>query len=1103
MDLFKLENTSVSGNPVVLENCGKASLQGLTVYGKSTQVTTTGAQLFVSKKSQESIVGMTLTQKDDGGWHLEGTCTADNSRNIRLLEPTEYFTLPSGDYTLSFTGAIPNSVTLNIAKVANVHKQNEQWTRLGSINKNKRNLAISLDGTEEALSMYVIFPNQVALSFDFYVMLNAGDTVLPWEPYTGGKPSPSPDYPQEIQSAGDDGSIGVEVHGKNIFGGRYYYAMYSNGVLYIDKGQKDKEVKFPYQPESETRGICKTLKCQKGKTYTISVTNPNKNVTIGMTEYENIENASVYTNNVGFVAMSNKTKQLYTAKSDGILVCGIAGTWTDGKTTLHECTESELLQVEEASEATSYEPYHTPQTLTLSTPNGLPGIPVNSGGNYIDSSGQQWICDELDFAGGVYRQWIKHVNVIFNKVTSSDTHSGYKHVATNIQNMSKEHTECLCNIATYSKNAANGTEGVCASGKFDTIVLYYENLTNDNVSADVAYILSDPIETPLTQSQIETYKSLHTYDGTTIIESPDSVGLSAVYGRKIYMANTTLKTRIILNNKTTDEWAQNGSFVGLKGEFLVDTVTRKIKIGDGATAYTDLAYANLTPEEVQELIKNASHSHSNKSILDETTASFTTALLEKLNGIASGANKTVVDNALSSTSTNPVQNKVVNSALGGKVPTSRKVNGKALTGDITLSANDVKAIPASQKGVANGVASLGDDGKVISAQLPSFVDDVLEGYVADDLATFYKDSKKSSAYTAEAGKIYVDLTNNKTYRWSGSKYIVISETLALGTTASTAFPGDKGQTAYTHSQSAHAPSNAEKNIIIGIQKNGADVAPDENRKVNITVPTKTSDITNDSGFITSGATTAKAKQLETTRKIDGVGFNGTADITHFATCSTAAATQAKTASITGFNLVTGARVTIKFTVTNTAANPTLNVNGTGAKAIKYRGSAISAGYLAANRVYEFVYDGTDYLFMGDINTDSNTTYSAGSGLTLSGTQFKHKNAVAAGTAKGDDSKTLSFGGTFKIPSVSYDTEGHITGASSTTMTMPAAPTSVSGNAGSATKLANVRNFSITGGATAAAVAFNGTADVFLNVTSLNAAKLALAEDDTLILDGSV
>ena len=163
------------------------------------------------------------------------------------------------------------------------------------------------------------------------------------------------------------------------------------------------------------------------------------------------------------------------------------------------------------------------------------------------------------------------------------------------------------------------------------------------------------------------------------------------------MANTTLKTRIILNNKTTDEWAQNGSFVGLKGEFLVDTVTRKIKIGDGATAYTDLAYANLTPEEVQELIKNASHSHSNKSILDETTASFTTALLEKLNGIASGANKTTVDDKLSSTSVNPVQNKVVKSELDGKVPTSTK-------------------------GAKNGVAPLDANAKISATYFPNILD---------------------------------------------------------------------------------------------------------------------------------------------------------------------------------------------------------------------------------------------------------------------------------------------------------------------------------------------------------------------------------------------
>ena len=74
----------------------------------------------------------------------------------------------------------------------------------------------------------------------------------------------------------------------------------------------------------------------------------------------------------------------------------------------------------------------------------------------------------------------------------------------------------------------------------------------------------------------------------------------------------------------------------------------------------------------------------------------------KLDGIEDGANKTVIDTALSSTSTNPVQNKVINtkfntiqSNIDNKVPTSRTVNGKALTGNITLSASDVGALPSS------------------------------------------------------------------------------------------------------------------------------------------------------------------------------------------------------------------------------------------------------------------------------------------------------------------------------------------------------------------------------------------------------------------------
>ena len=122
----------------------------------------------------------------------------------------------------------------------------------------------------------------------------------------------------------------------------------------------------------------------------------------------------------------------------------------------------------------------------------------------------------------------------------------------------------------------------------------------------------------------------------------------------------------------------------------------------------------------------------------------------------------------------------------------------------------------------------------------------------------------------------------------------------------------------------------------------------------------------------TGRTDGKAVGLATARTIDGVSFNGTANISHFGTCSTAAATAAKVVSCTGFTLAKGARIIVQFTVTNTAASPTLNVNSTGAKAITYRNAAISAGYLAANRVYEFVYDGTNYELVGDINTDTNT-----------------------------------------------------------------------------------------------------------------------------------
>ena len=102
-------------------------------------------------------------------------------------------------------------------------------------------------------------------------------------------------------------------------------------------------------------------------------------------------------------------------------------------------------------------------------------------------------------------------------------------------------------------------------------------------------------------------------------------------------------------------------------------------------------------------------------------------------------------------------------------------------------------IPATEKGANSGVATLDATGKVPASQLPSFVDDVLEGYLNATDGKFYEENTYTTEIPAEGGKIYVDLATGKTYRWGGSAYAVISETLALGETQGTAYEGSKGK----------------------------------------------------------------------------------------------------------------------------------------------------------------------------------------------------------------------------------------------------------------------------------------------------------------------
>lgn len=176
-----------------------------------------------------------------------------------------------------------------------------------------------------------------------------------------------------------------------------------------------------------------------------------------------------------------------------------------------------------------------------------------------------------------------------------------------------------------------------------------------------------------------------------------------------------------------------------------------------------------------------------------STNDYTTAEKQKLAGIASNAEANVITAVkVNGTALTP-SSKAVNIDLSGYAAKSHSHTKS----DIGLSnvTNDAQ-VKRSEMGTASGVATLGTDGKVPSSQLPSYVDDVLE-----------YETKAKFPTTGETGKIYVDTTTNLTYRWSGSAYVEISQSIALGETSSTAYAGDKGK------------ANATKiaNIINGTQ----------------------------------------------------------------------------------------------------------------------------------------------------------------------------------------------------------------------------------------------------------------------------------------------
>lgn len=321
------------GTDIVAENTYRAEL-GLHLYGKSWQETTTGAQLLDWRTIILSFANVIITIENNGyDITISANITeAGSTTSRKYISAKAYLPDTFAGKTITFSYATwENNVPQENNKLGLMYKVDGKIHFQGTTT-NMLTFTIPENATDIYLRFFLIEKASSTVPVGTYtakftgVMLNYGDTALPWEPYTGGIPSPNPDYPQPINSIGDSGSVDVVV--------------------------------------SDNNG--------------------------------------------------------------------------------------------------------NSQTLTINTPNGLCGIPVGTGGNYTDSTGQQLVCDEVDFERGVYVQRI-------GKITSYN-------------------------------NEQLSTKYMSTTGKLTT-------------GASVIYILTTPIETPLTEEELAAYKAIKSYPYYTHIKS--------------------------------------------------------------------------------------------------------------------------------------------------------------------------------------------------------------------------------------------------------------------------------------------------------------------------------------------------------------------------------------------------------------------------------------------------------------------------------------------------------------------------------------------------------------------------------------------------------
>lgn len=460
-------------------------LTELNIYGRSEQKSTTGAQLAnLPNTNNVTTNGVMWTSKDN-----VVTAIGETGENVSSTAIEIFYRMPivAGNYHVSGSA---NNVAVYV-RVLNSVGAYQYYS----------NTNFTLTGDERDVLLYLQVPRNTTVNSTIKVMLNKGDTSLPFEPYTGGIPSPSPDYPQEIKSVVNPmvrvfgGTLGNKLNNKQINWLIENMNIWHNNnhfVLYDKFGTHDSIRLVICVYENNTNNyLCIFIDVDGNITtgaYQISVINNDEFIYCNMLSINDVNNVSKVID-----VDSNKT-------------VGLPNNY---------------------------------QTVTL--PYTLNAIPVNSGGN-VTIDGQQYIADYVDVGHG------KLVKTVYEYVFSGEERwrvsvDGAKYIERSITGNngimdSGRYKKCLCSclIAGTMYEARNG-ENLISTQAYSSDGIVYNNRvwvspnveTNKLTGEKVFLALMTQEEIPLTQEEIRVFKELVTYYPVTIVENNYNTWMKATY----------------------------------------------------------------------------------------------------------------------------------------------------------------------------------------------------------------------------------------------------------------------------------------------------------------------------------------------------------------------------------------------------------------------------------------------------------------------------------------------------------------------------------------------------------------------------------------------